>query len=68
MIDEADVITVQGAWTTYDLAEREIWDEYAADPTFVNGRIYLAGEQLLRRRCDRAVRVARYQQPQKVAV
>lgn len=58
---EDEVLTVEAAWMMYDLQEREMWDEYAEDPTYVNGKVYLAGEQLIRRRCEHTVRRLRYQ-------
>lgn len=58
---EPEIPTVQIAWATYDLTERELWEDYAAaDYSYLAGRIYVTGEQLARRRCERAVRHARY--------
>lgn len=55
------MLSIEQAWDTYEDVEAELWDEYAADPTFVAGRMYIAGEQLARRRRDRAVRRCRFQ-------
>jgi hypothetical protein len=64
VVDESDTeaMTIEGAWAAYDLAEREMWEEYADDPNYVAGKIYLAGEQLMRRRCERRVQAIRYRQ------
>ena len=61
--DETDVMTVEAAWATYELAEAELWAEYASDPTYLKGRVYLAGERFARRRCERAVEAIRYKHP-----
>lgn len=59
--EAAEVMTVEGAWALYDLQERELWDEYAADPNYLHGQAYLGGERLMRRRCERTVERIRYQ-------
>ena len=59
LVDEP--LTIQAAHLNYDIAERELWEEYADDPTYVAGRIYIAGENYLRKKCQRAVERLRYQ-------
>lgn len=51
---------VAHAWAAYDQAEQELWDEYAAsNREHLDGRVYVLGENRLRRVLERRVREAR---------
>lgn len=60
IVDETAAMTIKAAHTAFEIAERELWAEYARDPTYLQGRMYIAGEQLLRRRRDRAISRIRF--------
>lgn len=59
--DLDEPITVQAAQALYDMQERELWEEYAADPHFLAGQAYVRGERLMRIRCVRTIQRLRYQ-------
>jgi hypothetical protein len=57
-LDEA--LTVEGAWTVYDLDEAALWSAFAEDPNYLTGSSYIERERLARLRCERRVQRIRY--------
>lgn len=52
--------TVKSAWYIYDIEEQELWNTYAENPNYLSGKVYIAAEDLARKKCERTVQRIRF--------